>query len=78
MPDGVRCPHCGASRIHKDGYTDKGAAKYHCLNCHEYLNDLTNPVLVREMQEIAETIENKVLCQKEPVKRRYEKSLRVR
>jgi len=54
--DWVRCPYCGASRIHKDGYTDKGAAKYHCLNCHEYLNDLTNPVLafVREVQEIAE------------------------
>ena len=28
---------------------------------------------VREVQEIAEKIENKVLCQKEPVKRRYEK-----
>ncbi|RJS75480.1 IS1 family transposase [Methanophagales archaeon] len=75
MANGVRCPYCGASRIHKDGYTDKGAAKYHCLNCHEYLNDLTNPVLafVREVQEVAEKIENKVLCQKEPIKSRYEK-----
>ena len=52
----MRCSYCGASRIHKDGYTEKGAAKYHCLNCHEYLNDLTNSVLafVREVQEIGE------------------------
>ena len=61
-PDGVRCPHCGSSRIHRDGYTEKGAAKYHCLNCHEYLNDLTNSVLVfvREVQEIAEKIEGEI------------------
>ena len=41
------------------GYTGKGAAKYHCLNCHEYLNALTNSVsaFVREVQEIAEKIE---------------------
>jgi len=59
MPDGVRCPHCEFSRLHRDGYTEKGAAKYHCLNCHGYLNDLTNSVLafVREVQEIAEKIE---------------------
>jgi len=33
VADRVRCPYCGASRIHKDGYTDKGATKYHRLNC---------------------------------------------
>jgi len=42
--DGVRCPYCGASRIHKDGYTGKGAAKYHCLNCGKYFNDLTKTI----------------------------------
>jgi len=59
MPNGVRCPHCGSSGLHREGYTDKGAAKYHCLNCHEYLNDLTNSVsaFVRVVQEIAEKIE---------------------
>ena len=42
-----RCPYCGASRIHKDRYTDKGAAKYHCLNCGRYFNDLTNGPIKR-------------------------------
>ena len=52
----MRCPHCGSSRLHRDGYTEKGAAKYHCLNCGRYFNDLTNSVLafVREVQEIGE------------------------
>ena len=40
-PDGVRCPYCGASRLHRDGYTDKGAANYHCLNCG---NNLTKTI----------------------------------
>jgi len=63
MPNGVRCPHCGASGLHREGYTDKGAAKYHCLNCHEYLNALTNSVsaFVREVQEIAEKIEEETI-----------------
>jgi len=63
MPNGVRCPHCGSSGLHRNGYTEKGAAKYHCLNCHEYLNDLANSVLafVREVQEIAEKIEGKTI-----------------
>jgi len=41
------------------GYTEKGAAKYHCLNCGKYFNDLTDSVLafVREAQEIGEKIE---------------------
>jgi len=58
----MRCPHCGSSRIHRDGYTEKGAAKYHCLNCHEYLNELTNSVsaFVREVQEIGEKIEGEI------------------
>ena len=49
--------------------------KYHCLNCGRYFNDLTNSILafVREVQEIAEKIENKVLCQKKTTRRRYEK-----
>jgi len=44
------------------GYTEKGAAKYHCLNCGRYFNALTNSVLafVREVQEIAEKIEGKI------------------
>jgi len=44
MPNGVRCPHCGSSGLHRDGYTDKGAAKYHCLNCGRYFNDLTKTI----------------------------------
>ena len=24
----VRCPYCGASRIHREGYTGEGDAKY--------------------------------------------------
>jgi len=42
-----------------DGYTDKRTAKYHCLNCGRYFNDLTNSVLafVREVQEIAKKME---------------------
>jgi len=57
----TRCPCCGASRTYKymDGYTDKRTAKYHCLNCGRYFNDLTNSVLafVREVQEIAKKME---------------------
>lgn len=43
-PDGVKCVYCGSSMLHKDGYTDKGATKYYCLNCGKYFNDLTNTV----------------------------------
>jgi len=28
VADGVRCPYCGASRIHREGYTGEGDAKY--------------------------------------------------
>jgi len=43
-PQGVKCIYCSSSKVHKDGYTDKGAAKYYCLNCGKYFNDLTNTV----------------------------------
>ena len=54
--DGVRCPRCGPSRLHRDGYTRKRAANHRCLNCGRYFNDLTNSVLafVREVREIGE------------------------
>jgi len=32
-------------RISSYGYTEKGAAKYHRLNCGRYFNDLTSSVL---------------------------------
>jgi len=49
-------------RVFYIGMDTQRAAKYHCLNCHEYLNDLTNSVLafVREVQEIAEKIEGEI------------------
>ena len=28
VADGVRCPYCGALRIHREGYTGEGDAKY--------------------------------------------------
>jgi len=61
-PDGVRCHYCGASRIHKDGYTDKGAANYHCLNCG---NNLTKTIFehhkftIEEMFYILEEMEKR-------------------
>jgi len=69
VPNGVRCPHCGSSRLHRDGYTEKGAAKYHCLNCHEYLNDLTKTIFehhkfpIEEMFYILKEMENKSTLQ---------------
>ena len=68
-PDGVRCPHCGSSRLHRDGYTKKGAAKYHCLNCGRYFNDLTKTIFehhkfsIEEMFYILKEMENKSTLQ---------------
>ena len=28
VAEGVRCPYCWASRIHREGYTGEGDAKY--------------------------------------------------
>ena len=69
MPNGVRCPHCGSSRLHRDGYTEKGAAKYHCLNCGRYFNDLTKTIFehhkftIEEMFYILKEMENKSTLQ---------------
>ena len=65
-PDGVRCPYCGASRIHKDGYTDKGAANYHCLNCGRYQwphEDNIWALPIEEMFYILKEMENKSTLQ---------------
>ncbi|MCD6559894.1 MAG: transposase [Palaeococcus sp.] len=40
-PEGVICPYCGSKEVQKNGYTPKGAQKYHCKNCGKYFNDLT-------------------------------------
>jgi len=69
VPDGMRCPHCGSSRLHRDGYTEKGAAKYHCLNCGKYFNDLTKTIFehhkftIEEMFYILKEMENKSTLQ---------------
>ena len=69
MPDGVRCPHYGSSRLHRDGYTEKGAAKYHCPNCGRYFNDLTKTIFehhkftIEEIFYISKEMENKSTLQ---------------
>lgn len=64
-PDGVKCLHCGSSKIYNDGHTDKGAVKYYCLNCDKYFNDLTNTIFwhhkfpIEEMFYILKEMEHK-------------------
>ncbi len=64
-PEGVKCIHCGSPRVYRDGYTSKGAVKYHCLNCNKYFNDLTNTIFekhrfpIEEMFYILKEMEHK-------------------
>jgi len=42
--------------MHKDEYTEKGAAKYHCLNCGKYFNDLTKTIFEHHKFSIEEIV----------------------
>lgn len=54
-PEGVRCPHCGASLITKQGHdtTQPARQKYRCGACHRYFDDLTGTVLAGHHQPLA-------------------------
>lgn len=45
-PEGVRCPHCGAAAITKQGWDTPQPArqKYRCEGCHRSFDDLTGTV----------------------------------
>ncbi len=64
-PDGTKCVYCGSSILHKDGYTDKEAMKYYCLDCGKYFNDLTHTIFehhkfpIEEMFYILKEMEHK-------------------
>ena len=53
-PDGVRCPHCGAAEITKQGRdtTQPARRKYHCERCHRRFDDLTETVLAGRHQPL--------------------------
>lgn len=53
-PDGVRCPHCGAAVVTKQGRdtTQPARQKYHCSGCHRYFDDLTGTVLAGHHQPL--------------------------
>lgn len=53
-PDGVRCPHCGATDITKQGRdtTQPARQKYRCKGCHCYFDDLTETVLAGPHQPL--------------------------
>ena len=51
-PAGVRCPHCGAAEITKQGRdtTQSVRQNYRCEGCHRYFDDLTGTVLAGHHQ----------------------------
>nr|WP_246327680.1 transposase [Candidatus Competibacter phosphatis] len=53
-PDGVRCPHCGAAEITKQGRdtTQPARRKYHCERCHRRFDALTETVLAGRHQPL--------------------------
>src|SRR5512143_311857 len=53
-PDGVRCPHCGAANVTKQGHdtTQPARQKYRCEGCHQYFDDLTGTVLAGHHQPL--------------------------
>ena len=59
-PEGVRCPHCAASRITKQGHdtTQPARQKYRCGICLRYFDDLTGTVLAGHHQPL----ETWILC----------------
>ena len=53
-PGEVRCPHCGATAITKQGRdtTQPARQKYRCEACHRYFDDLTGTVLAGHHQPL--------------------------
>jgi transposase-like protein len=53
-PDGVRCPHCDAAEVTKQGRdtTQPARQKYRCLGCRCYFDDLTGTVLAGHHQPL--------------------------
>ncbi len=53
-PDGIRCPHCGAANVTKQGHdtTQPARQKYRCEGCHHYFDDLTGTVLAGHHQPL--------------------------
>ena len=53
-PEGVRCPHCGAAAITKQGRDTSQPArqKYRCQGCFRYFDDLTETVLAGHHQPL--------------------------
>ena len=51
-PAGVRCPHCSAAEISKQGRDNTQPARqnYRCEGCHRYFDDLTGTVLAGHHQ----------------------------
>jgi transposase-like protein len=45
-PNGVRCPHCDASKIVKRGFhtTQKARQRYECVVCQKQFDDLTDTI----------------------------------
>lgn len=53
-PDGVRCPHCGAAHVTKQGHdtTQPARQKYRCEACHRAFDDLTGTMLAGHHQPL--------------------------
>jgi transposase-like protein len=53
-PQGVRCPHCGADEISKQGFdmTQKARQKYRCKGCGRHFDDLTATVFAGHHQPL--------------------------
>jgi len=53
-PDGVCCPHCGATVITKQGRdtTQRARQNYRCEGCHRHFDDLTGTVLAGHHQPL--------------------------
>ena len=53
-PDGVRCPHCGATTVTKQGRdtTQPARQQDRCEACHRYFDDLTGTVLAGHHQPL--------------------------
>lgn len=53
-PEGVRCPHCGAEQVTRQGRdaTQKARQKYRCRGCGRHFDDLTGTVFAGHHQPL--------------------------
>jgi transposase-like protein len=53
-PEGVRCPHCHAAQVTKQGRdtTPPAQQKYRCTACERYFDDLTGTVFAGHPQPL--------------------------